>query len=78
MSLRIRLTRVGRRNAAAYRVVVTEKRSKRDGRIVEAVGHYNPHLPTQKTDLDRERIAYWISKGAEPSLTVGRLLKEKV
>ena len=70
MALRIRLTKTGRRNAPYYRVVVAERREKRDGRIVEQVGHYSPRSKEAKAQLKKERIAYWMSKGAIPTATV--------
>lgn len=76
MALRIRLTRTGRKNAPSYRVVVSEQRKKRDGRIVELVGSYNPHLATgKKATFNSDRMKYWISKGAQPTLTVAKLFK---
>ena len=76
MAIRIRLTRTGRSNAPYYRVVVAEQRRKRDGRIIELVGSYNPRMePSKKAVLKKDRIAYWIAKGAQPTLTVARLIK---
>ena len=71
--LSIRLTRTGAKKKPHYRVVVIDKERARDGRFVEILGHYNPAVPTDLS-LDKDRIQYWISKGAQPSSTVSRLM----
>ena len=71
----IRFQRVGRKNDPAYRIVVTEKRSKPHGIGVEIVGSYHPK--TKHTVLAGERILHWIGKGAQPSATVHNLLIKK-
>ncbi len=63
---------MGLRNRPTYRVVVIDSRKARDGEYLEAVGHYDPR--TKLLDLNTERIGHWVSKGARPSDTVGRLL----
>jgi small subunit ribosomal protein S16 len=73
--LMIRLARVGARKQPHYRVVVIEKDRARNGRSVEVVGTYNPRTNPASVDLKQERIAYWTSKGAQLSETVGKLLK---
>jgi small subunit ribosomal protein S16 len=70
--LKIRLRRVGLRNRPAYRVVVIDSRKARDGKYLESVGHYDPR--TKLLELKTERIEHWVSKGAQTSDTVGRLL----
>jgi len=70
--LKIRLRRMGLRNRPAYRVVVIDSRKARDGEYLESVGHYDPR--TKLLDLKTERIGHWVSKGAQTSDTVGRLL----
>jgi len=71
--LMIRLQRVGRKNYAEFRVVVTEKtRQAKSSNYVEIVGHYNPHK--NAVTLQSDRIVYWISKGAQASGTVHNLL----
>ena len=77
MAVRIRLTRVGARNNPIWRVVAADKRSPRDGRFLEVLGHYNPQTDPSTIDLNEERIRTWLSKGAQPTLTVKRLLKAK-
>ena len=72
--LMIRLARVGARKQPYYRVVVIEKEQARNGRPVEVVGTYNPRTNPASFELKRERVDYWISKGAKASETVSRLL----
>jgi len=70
----IRLARIGARKQPYYRVVVIDKERARNGRSVEVVGLYNPRTSPTTIDLKRERIDYWVSKGAQLSDTVRRLL----
>ena len=71
--LKIRLQRIGRRNEPHFRAVVTEStRGPKSGDFIEVVGSYNPKLGT--IELDNERIAYWIEKGAKPSDTMHNFL----
>ena len=75
--LSIRLTRMGAKKKPFYRIVVAEKRSKRDGRFVESVGHYDPTRKPAEVKLDRDRINYWIERGAKPTETVESLIRRK-
>jgi small subunit ribosomal protein S16 len=77
MAVRIRLTRVGARNNPIWRVVAADKRSPRDGRFLEVLGHYNPQTDPSTIEIDEERVRSWLSRGAQPSNTVKRLLKAK-
>ena len=72
--IRIRLSRRGKKKAPFYRIVVTDKRNKRDGAPIEEIGTYNPF--TKALLLDKEKAGEWIKKGAIPSLTVKSLLKK--
>ncbi|PID85411.1 MAG: 30S ribosomal protein S16 [Chloroflexi bacterium] len=72
--LRIRLTRTGKKGQPSYRIVVTEITAKRDGRIVERIGHYNPLTEPSEYLIQEERALYWLSKGAQPTDAVERLL----
>jgi small subunit ribosomal protein S16 len=72
----IRLARIGARKQPYYRVVVIEKERARNGREVEVVGLYNPRTNPTTINLQRDRIDYWVSKGAQLSDTVGRLLSK--
>jgi small subunit ribosomal protein S16 len=73
----IRLARVGARKQPYYRVVVIEKERARNGRPVEVVGTYNPRTNPASVELKRERVDYWVSKGAQISDTVSRLLTKQ-
>jgi len=70
----IRLARTGGRKQPYYRVVVIEKERARNGRALEVVGTYNPRTNPASVDLKRERIEHWVSKGAQLSDRVGKLL----
>jgi small subunit ribosomal protein S16 len=70
----IRLARIGARKQPYYRVVVIDKERARNGRSVEVVGLYNPRTNPATINLKRERIDYWVSKGAQLSDTVSRLV----
>lgn len=72
--LMIRLARIGARKQPYYRVVVIDKERARNGRSVEVVGLYNPRTNPTTIDLKRDRIDYWVSKGAQLSDTVSRLV----
>ena len=72
--LTIRMRRMGAKRRPYYRVVVTEARSPRDGRSVEVLGHYDPATQPERLELNRERLAHWLSRGAQPSDTVRTLL----
>jgi small subunit ribosomal protein S16 len=73
--LSIRLTRRGAKKKPFYRIVVAEKRSKRDGRFVESVGYYDPCRNPADVKINRERLNYWIERGAQPTETVRSLIK---
>ena len=72
--LKIRLARVGKKKQPAYRVVIADAHAKRDGRYVEIVGHYNPLTEPTSFDFDEEKVRAWLSKGAQPTERVGKLL----
>lgn len=72
----IRLARMGARKQPCYRVVVIEKERARNGRSLEVVGTYNPRTSPATVDLKRERIDYWVSKGAKVSETVAKLMSK--
>lgn len=76
MSVVIRLSRHGAKKRPYYRVVVSDQRFPRDGRYIEQVGTYDPRV-NAGLKLDDEKIASWISKGAQPSQTVSELIKKK-
>lgn len=66
MALKIRLRQQGRKNRRSYRLVVADSRLPRDGKYVEKVGFYDPHLESGKdVTVDQERLLHWLSQGAE-------------
>jgi small subunit ribosomal protein S16 len=67
--------RTGAKKSPSYRVVVKEKRSKRDGAYLENLGTYNPTRNPAEIKLKMDRVLYWVGKGAQPTDTVGRLIK---
>ena len=67
--------RTGAKKKPSYRIVVKEKRSKRDGAYLENLGTYSPTRPSGDVNLNLERVRYWINKGAQPTETVNRLIK---
>ena len=73
--LAIKLMRTGAKKQPSYRVVVKEKQSKRDGAYLENLGTYNPTREPAEVKLKMDRVRYWISKGAQPTDTVSRLIK---
>jgi small subunit ribosomal protein S16 len=75
MAVRLRLTRVGGKKDPVWRVVVADQRSPRDGRFIELVGRYNPQTQPSTIRLDEDRIRHWLSKGAQPTPQVRKLLK---
>jgi small subunit ribosomal protein S16 len=75
VAVRLRLTRVGGRKNPIWRVVVADQRSKRDGRVIETVGHYNAQTQPSTIVIDEERVRSWLARGAQPSGTVAKLLK---
>jgi small subunit ribosomal protein S16 len=75
MAVRIRLTRVGATKQPTYRVVVADSRSARDSRAIETIGHYNPRTDPIELNIDADKAKAWLAKGAQPSDTVVRLLR---
>ena len=76
MSVMIRLARYGAKKRPFYRVVATDKRSRRDGRFIELLGTYDPNQSPSVVDLKMDRVDYWLGVGALPSATVGKLLRQ--
>lgn len=75
--VRIRLTRTGLKRQPSYRVVVADKDAKRDGKILEQIGHYNPRTEPLTFKIEEDRALYWLSVGAQPSEAVHRLLEKQ-
>lgn len=79
MAVRLRLKRMGRRHRTFFRLSAMDTRKPRDGRVIEQLGWYDPVAkePEKQVSLNRERIAYWLGVGAQPSETVRDLLKRQ-
>ncbi len=75
MSVKIRLSRFGAKKQPTYRIVVAEERSKRDGRLVEHLGHFDPRTEPPTIVLNEERTRYWLSVGARPTDALGIILR---
>jgi small subunit ribosomal protein S16 len=78
MSVKIRLTRLGAKKKPFYRVVVANSTSPRDGKFIEIIGTYDPMLAKENENrikLKDDRIAYWLSVGAQPTERVAKLIK---
>ncbi|MGI6616992.1 MAG: 30S ribosomal protein S16 [Saccharofermentanales bacterium] len=75
MAVKIRLKRIGKKKQPYYRVVVADARFPRDGRTIEEIGTYNPHTDPSTLTVDEQKVKDWISKGAQPTDTVKKLLK---
>jgi small subunit ribosomal protein S16 len=76
MSVRIRLTRMGKKKEPHYRVVVADQRSPRDGKFIEIIGKYHPLEEPSVIDIDEDRALAWLRKGAQPSESVTNLLRK--
>ena len=76
MAVKIRMKRVGAKNAPFFRIVVADGRSPRDGRFIEEIGSYQPLKKSDNFKLDLDRAKYWLSKGAQPSETVASFIKK--
>ena len=77
--LRIRLSMGGVRKRPVYKIVIADSRYPRDGKFIEKIGSFNPLLPKDKKErikVEAERVKYWMSKGAQPTLRVSRILGE--
>ncbi len=72
--VKIRLRRVGAKNKPAYRIVVADSRSPRDGAFIEILGHYNPLTDPETCVIEEDKALKWLRTGAQPTDTVARLL----
>ncbi|MDO5145449.1 MAG: 30S ribosomal protein S16 [Eubacteriales bacterium] len=75
MAVKMRLKRMGKKKSPIYRVVVADARSPRDGRNIAEVGFYDPNQDPAVVKFDEEEAKAWLNKGAQPTDTVARLLK---
>lgn len=76
MAIKLRLTRMGSKKRPFYRIVAVDSATRRDGRALDYVGHYNPMVEPAELKLDQEKIKLWLERGATPSDTVRSLLKQ--
>ena len=77
MAVKIRLTRIGKRDDPKYRIIVCDERVKRDGKFIERLGFYDPIIKPHKLEIKEDRLNYWIGQGAQLSDGLRRLLKKK-
>lgn len=75
MSVKIKLSRIGKKNAPQYRIVVMEESKRRDGKYIENIGFYNPVANPHILEVDKEKLTSWMKKGAQMSDGVAKLLK---
>jgi small subunit ribosomal protein S16 len=75
MSVKLRLTRVGKTKQPHYRVVASDSRSARDGSFLEILGQYNPRLEPSVISIDNDKVVAWLMKGALPTERVKKLLE---
>ena len=73
--VRLRLTRIGGKKNPIWRIVATDQRSPRDGRILEIVGRYNAQTEPSTISVDEDRVKHWLERGAQPSNQVKKLLR---
>ena len=75
MAVKLRLTRVGKKKQPQYRIVAADARSPRDGRFIEILGHYDPLQDPSSLSVDNDKAVKWLSKGAQPTERVAKLLE---
>ncbi|WP_210492737.1 30S ribosomal protein S16 [Patulibacter sp. SYSU D01012] len=75
MAVRLRLTRVGSKKNPVWRIVASDSRNQRDGRVIETVGQYNAQTEPSTIVVNEDRVRHWLSVGAQPSGTVKKLLR---
>ncbi|NTU68536.1 MAG: 30S ribosomal protein S16 [Chlorobiaceae bacterium] len=73
--VKIRLKRTGRKKLPFYQIVAADGRSPRDGKFLEVVGHYNPTAKPHAVTIEKDRVAYWLNVGAQPTATVRSLIR---
>ncbi|MEE3420660.1 MAG: 30S ribosomal protein S16 [Lachnospiraceae bacterium] len=73
--VKIRLTRIGKKKAPLYRIIVADARSPRDGKFIEEIGTYDPNQDPSVYKIDEEKAKKWLANGAQPTAEVAKLLK---
>ncbi|WP_300163581.1 30S ribosomal protein S16 [Solidesulfovibrio sp.] len=76
MAMKLRLTRMGSKKRPFYRIVAMDSATRRDGRALEYLGHYNPMVDPAEIKVDSEKVRFWLERGAKPSDTVRALLQK--
>ena len=77
MAVKIRLTRLGKKKAPFYRIIVADSRSPRDGRFIDQIGTYDPNQEPAEVKIDTEAAQKWLANGAQPTDVVARLFKNE-
>ncbi len=75
MAVKIRLTRMGKKRKPQYRIVVADSRNARDGKVIDEIGTYDPNTDPSTYKVDEEKAKKWLANGAQPTETVGKILK---
>lgn len=75
--VKLRLKRMGKKQAPMYKIVAADSRSPRNGRFIESVGNYNPHTEPAQVILKEDRVMHWLVKGAKPTETVRNLFRRE-
>ena len=75
MAVKIRLTRMGKKKKPVYRIVVADSRNARDGKVIDEIGTYDPNTDPSTYKVDEEKAKKWLANGAQPTETVGKILK---
>ncbi|HOX95897.1 MAG TPA: 30S ribosomal protein S16 [Candidatus Woesebacteria bacterium] len=73
--LKIKLQPTGKKHQRFYRIVVAEEKSKLTGKVIDTLGTYNPHDPENKLEINKENYQLWLTKGAQPTDTIRKLVK---
>ncbi|KAF5035627.1 30S ribosomal protein S16 [anaerobic digester metagenome] len=76
MAMKLRLTRMGSKKRPFYRIVAMDSATRRDGRALEYLGHYNPMVDPAEIKVDSEKVRFWLERGAKPTDTVRALLQK--
>ncbi len=76
MTLRIRLSKIGKKSRPAYRIIVSEKRSHPRGSLADSIGYFDPHNP-QKNQIDTKKLEYWLGVGTQISKSVEKIVKDQ-
>lgn len=76
MAVKIRLQRVGTKKRPFYRVVAVDSKARRDGKVIDQIGQYQPIVDGEQFNIDEEKVIKWLKQGAQPTHTILRMLKK--